>query len=256
MPPARRFLIDLSIMLAIGLLLALMGPFGTFAGSVAFRLVYWVTLMVAGYALYHPAMMAASRVAARLALPEAAMWAAAGVVASVPMTALVWVVGRIGYTTRWPTPEQALALYVNVGLVGAIGTVMLWVARRRREAASVSAEREPEPEPVVAEPVGPALFERLPPGFGPTLHALEMEDHYVRAHGAYGSALILMRMRDAVAETAPLAGAQVHRSWWVARDAVERVRREGRNYRLVLPGGVEAPVARGAVPTLVAEGWI
>lgn len=253
MPPVRRLVLDLSIMLAIGLLLALMGPFGTFGASFAFRLIYWMALMIAGYAIYHPAMMVASRVAVRLALPEAAAWAAAGVIASVPMTVVVWVVGRIGYTTRWPTLEQALALYVNVAVIGAIGTTMLWIVRRRRSAATVAAQPEVAS---AAMPAGPVLFERLPPGFGPVLHALEMEDHYVRAHGAYGSALILMRMRDAVAETAPLTGAQVHRSWWVARDAVERVRREGRNYRLVLPGGVEAPVARGAVSVLAAEGWI
>ncbi|WP_298092697.1 LytTR family DNA-binding domain-containing protein [uncultured Sphingomonas sp.] len=250
MPPVRRLVVDLSIMLAIGLLLALLGPFGTFGASFAFRLVYWMALMIAGYAIYHPAMLVASRVAVRLALPEAAMWAAACAVASVPMTAVVWVVGRIGYTRRWPTLEQALALYVNVAVIGAIGTAMLWIARRRREPAAIVEDAE------VAAPVGPALLDRLPPGFGPVLHALEMEDHYVRAHGAYGSALILMRMRDAVAETAPLVGAQVHRSWWVARGAVEGVRREGRNYRLVLPGGVEAPVARGAVSALAAEGWI
>ena len=82
-----------------------------------------------------------------------------------------------------------------------------------------------------------------------------MEDHYVRAHTAMGSDLILMRMRDAVSELDGLEGEQVHRSWWVARGAVEDVKRGGRNIRLVLSGGLEAPVSRANVAPLKAGGW-
>ncbi|WP_269747113.1 LytTR family DNA-binding domain-containing protein [Elstera litoralis] len=35
---------------------------------------------------------------------------------------------------------------------------------------------------------------------------LEMEDHYLRAHTDQGNALILMRLRDAVAELRSVAG--------------------------------------------------
>ena len=50
-------------------------------------------------------------------------------------------------------------------------------------------------------------------------------------------------------------GAQVHRSWWVARDAVEGVEREGRSVRLVLPRGIAAPVARSRMAELTKAGW-
>ena len=83
-----------------------------------------------------------------------------------------------------------------------------------------------------------------------------MEDHYVRVHTALGSEMVLMRLRDAVAQLAGIDGRQVHRSWWVARLAVEDVRREGRNVRLVLPGGLEAPVSRAQVAELKDAGWI
>ena len=81
-----------------------------------------------------------------------------------------------------------------------------------------------------------------------------MEDHYLRVHGAYGSELILLRMRDAVQEVAPLIGAQVHRSWWVARSAVRETHREGRGVRLVLTGGGEGRVLRAVGPGLGVEG--
>jgi DNA-binding LytR/AlgR family response regulator len=70
-----------------------------------------------------------------------------------------------------------------------------------------------------------------------------------------GSALVLMRLRDAVALLGDLEGMQVHRSWWVARAAVEDVLREGRNVRLRLPRGLEAPVARAKVADLRAARW-
>jgi DNA-binding LytR/AlgR family response regulator len=59
-----------------------------------------------------------------------------------------------------------------------------------------------------------------------------------------------------VAELDGVEGAQVHRSWWVARDAVEDVKREERNVRLVLPGGLEAPVSRARVAELKDAGWL
>ena len=83
-----------------------------------------------------------------------------------------------------------------------------------------------------------------------------MEDHYVRAHTPAGSTLLLLRMRDAVAELDGVDGLRVHRSWWVARNAVAGMRREGRNIRLILTNGVEAPVARGETERLRREGWI
>jgi DNA-binding LytR/AlgR family response regulator len=82
-----------------------------------------------------------------------------------------------------------------------------------------------------------------------------MEDHYVRAHGPMGSALILMRMRDAMAELEGLPGLQVHRSWWVAREAVERVEREDGGLRLRLTNGMVVPVARSQVGAVRAQRW-
>ena len=111
--------------------------------------------------------------------------------------------------------------------------------------------------PPVESPVPTTPFlDRLPPHLGRDLIALEMEDHYVRAHTPAGSTLILMRMRDAVAELTGVDGAQVHRSWWVARGHVTATDRDGRNVRLLLTGGIEAPVARGQLESLQAAGWL
>ncbi len=257
MPRSRRIVIDIAAMIGVGLLLAVLGPFGTFGASFAYRLIYWITLMLAGYLLYKPVMAGALVVAARLHLPEMAGWAGAAILASVPMSVVVWWVGRLGLPMRWPDTDQAVLLYGNVLVIGGLASLLLWYGEKRRAPAPEAAPPEstqPESSAPIATP-RPALLDRLPPGFGPTIVALEMEDHYLRVHGAYGSELILLRMRDAVPEVAPLIGAQVHRSWWVARDAVREAHREGRGLRLVLTGGVEARVSRAMVPVLEAEGW-
>ena len=241
MPRSRRIVIDIALMIGVGLLLAVLGPFGTFDARFAYRLIYWVALMLAGYALYKPIMAGALVAAARLHLPERAGWAAAAILASLPMSVVVWWVGRLGLPLRWPDADQALLLYGNVLVIGGLASLLLWYGQKRRSVTSEPAV--PEPAPPITTP-RPALLDRLPPGFGPDIVALEMEDHYLRVHGAYGSELILLRMRDAVQEVAPLIGAQVHRSWWVARSAVRETHREGRGVRLVLTGGVEARVSR------------
>jgi DNA-binding LytR/AlgR family response regulator len=72
-----------------------------------------------------------------------------------------------------------------------------------------------------AGPQPPKFLERLPLKLrGAEVWAVEAEDHYLRLHTSKGQDLILMRLADAVAELEGIEGAQVHRSWWVARDAI------------------------------------
>jgi len=106
--------------------------------------------------------------------------------------------------------------------------------------------------PAPAAPLAPAL--PLPPGFGPLL-ALKGEDHYVRAIASERAELLLMRLRDAIALLPPADGAQVHRSWWVARAAVTGTARDGRNTFLTLSNGDTVPVSREKLSALRRDGW-
>ena len=103
----------------------------------------------------------------------------------------------------------------------------------------------PEPEAEAIPAAFPsALLSRLPAGIGGDIIALETEDHYLRVHAAGGSALILMRMADAVALLDPRLGAQVHRRWWVAQAAVAGMRTEGQKLFLCLIDNKLVPVGR------------
>lgn len=239
----RSLLIDLTVMAGIGVLLALLGPFGMYEAPFALRLFYWLLMMLIGYALFVPAMRRAGLFAARLEVPEPAAWAALCALVSIPATAVVWCANFLFSGPHWPSLEAAVTLYGNVLIVAGLAClVMYFLGRERRIAPASSAV--------------PELLDRLPAHLGRNLVALEMEDHYVRAHTEHGSALLLMRMSDAVRELGGLEGAQVHRSWWVAKAAVTAVSKDGRNVRLTLANGLKAPVARAQVQCLRDAGWL
>lgn len=126
-------------------------------------------------------------------------------------------------------------------------------------AAPVAAPATPlqaAPAAAPQAPPPPRFLARIPARLGRDLLALEMEDHYLRIHTRLGSDLILMRMRDAVAELDGLDGLQVHRSWWVARRAVERVERDGKTMTLTLANSRTVPVARDRQGEVRAAGWL
>ncbi len=252
----RQILIELAVLAVIGVVLALIGPFGSFEASFGARLAYWVPLALAGYAIYRPIGAVAEWCGTRLALPAAPMWIAATLVATVPMTMLVWAASCAGRCRPPASIDAALAWYGQVLVIGSAVTLLLYLRGRREDAVASDAPPEPVAQPPATAPAPVARFlDRLPPHLGTDLVALEMEDHYVRAHTLAGSDLILMRLRDAIDELDGIEGSQVHRSWWVARSAVRTVRREGRNVRLVLANDVEAPVSRERASELRSAGW-
>jgi hypothetical protein len=83
---------------------------------------------------------------------------------------------------------------------------------------------------------------------------LQMEDHYVRIHRPGGSTIELMPMTAAIARYGRPDGIRIHRSWWVARDAIHSVEQQGRNWRLLLRNGMVVPVARSNVAQVRALG--
>lgn len=283
---ARKIMIDLTIMTAIGVILALIGPFGSFAEPLGYRLVSWVGFSWIGYALFAPMGPVVDRVSNGLDLPRAPIWVVAAAISSLPMTAIVHVMGYLPGPVPIPRADQFFATYPYVFVIGGGVTALFYLLASKPDssmppAAAIppapppashpmastaapplaAAQPQPQPDlrpeaPSTAPLVSNPLFDALPAELGSDVIALEMEDHYVRVHTALGSELVLMRLRDAMAHVADIEGRQTHRSWWVARGAVEDVRREGRNVRLVLARGIEAPVSRAQVSELRDAGWI
>ncbi|MFL7900635.1 LytTR family DNA-binding domain-containing protein [Azospirillum argentinense] len=263
--PYRRRLLGrrLPVLLAAALVLTLLGPFGTFADlTLAQRLAYWCGLIGLGGLAFELLTLAAGH---RLR-ERAGAWRAmlAGVVLAVAalMTLTVALLERTLRGMDFLRPLGLAELFVYVVLVTLlVSAIPVWLELRDR---GLLAGPTPPPSPPVldnapappAERPEPAFLARLPARLGRDLLALEMEDHYVRAHTAEGSDLILMRLRDAIAELAGLQGMQVHRSHWVAAAAVAGVERKpDGKLVLVLRNGRRVPVSRSYAAAVREAGW-
>lgn len=228
--------------LGVGLLLGFAGPFGSYpAFSTATRYAFWLGLTAAGVV----AALAADAVLPMAKVRRgASRIAAVALVSALPMTFVVaWTLAFL-QPGRVFTPQQLPALFACVAAVQLLVAYTATAAPLPGQTTSGTA-RDPDPPGETLPAVFPAaLLDRLPPGSGSEIIALETEDHYLRVHWAGGSTLILMRMADAIALLDPRLGARVHRRWWVAQDAVASVRTEGQKFSLCLVDNTLVPVGR------------
>lgn len=118
-------------------------------------------------------------------------------------------------------------------------------------AISLLADKFKKTDPTKAPvPAGILFLNRLPAELGRDLICLSMEDHYLRVYTKLGHTLILMRMADAIAELSDYNGFQVHRSWWIAVNAVTKTSKTGRKYTIHLSNGKNVPVSQTYVEKL------
>lgn len=227
----------------VGFVLAFAGPFGSYAASLGTRLAYWVPLLLAGAVCATVIERAASTRPAVGSYP-ALRWAFFTACITAPMWLCSWGFAHVLFGPRlggvwsflWPT-----AL-----ISGAMTALMM-------------ALNAPGPQTLAAEggPAHAPLRARLPAGLRTAeIFAASAEDHYLRIHTSGGSTLILMRLSDAIGELRGIEGAQVHRSWWIARAAIVSSKRSGRNVSLVLKGDLLVPVSRPNVRALQESGWL
>lgn len=229
-----------------GLEFGFIGPFGSYASPVFTRLAYWTALFWAGSLILWPCVVAGLLLGPRRGFPPLFSGAAVMLVACVPLAAL----GAAATALFWPMRAAGMRAFewywltVVVALPAMGGLVWLELGRKN---LIPSLFRFGRPRKTVT-----ALPDHL------LAHALclQMEDHHVRVHLHGRSSLHFGVMRDVVAGLDPGRGLQVHRSWWVARDAVRRWHRDGRAFTLELVNGLEVPVARNRVAILRAEGWL
>jgi LytTr DNA-binding domain len=246
----RRIAVELLVVAGVGLALAALGPFGSYAVPFGPRAVYWMGSMLAGYAIVRPMVDVSRWLSEQTGIGHFPAQLLALTVAAVPLSFLIHLTwARFEANGRASFGE----LYLQVW---GIGLAMTLLMNRLFPFEGEAPPPPPEPaDPTAPDRVRPRFLDRLPATVGSPLLCLSMEDHYVRAHGPTGSALLLMRMRDAVAELDGLPGLQVHRSWWVAREAVERVEREDGRIRLRLVNGAIVPVARSQLGAVKAQRW-
>ncbi len=246
-------------------IMAILGALGT--DDIPFwpRLIYWLILMLSG-ALIGFGVSTGVRVWGRLGAHPVLEGALIAFAIALPLTLIVSAASGIFFGNAIPSALGLLVMFGLVFMISGMITALNYVVNQRA-ATQVSGSvattptdeimRTPEPQASAAHArPPPRLLDRLPPPHraGPVL-ALEAEDHYLRVHTPAGSTLILMRLSDAIAELDGANGAQTHRSWWIARTAIDRIERGDGRATLYLPGTVAVPVSRTYYRNLRDAGW-
>lgn len=248
--------------LAAGILTGLgagfIGPYGTYefmnSGP---RYFYWISIITLGWTQMLFISYGMRAVLMRPGLPGSAVMLAAAAVGSVPILFEVrWMAAfllgdEVRHAPIWLT-------YIQVYFITVICSLLQWVVIERWSLAT-GLPLETGTAPQGPQKPAHAKFlriSRMPDGLNGSILCLEMEDHYVRVHTEEGSGLVLHRLIDAVRELSEDDGMQVHRSWWVASKAVERVETENRQRFLILSNGLRVPVSRNHLPAVRKAGWI
>lgn len=227
---------------AVALILALVGPYGTSDRLRPLpRFGYWALIVPATYGTgslvvtWLRAVLPPWPFALRMGLAGVTTGAAvAGVVLLVNAVALGFV----------PAPDALPGFVANVAGVAMVVTLAIAYITSRQSGA-----RTPQPAP-------PAILQRVPLEKRGALLALSVEDHYVRVHTSKGTEMVLLRLSDAMREVGDLPGAQVHRSHWVAFNAVRAARRDGDRAILTLTTGTDIPVSRANMPKVKEAGLL
>lgn len=245
-PAWRRAGADAALLLALGLFMGAVGPYGGSALPARERYAYWVANILGGgligVAIDETLGRHVRGFAGRVAVTSLAM--------TPPVGLYVQGVARLMFgpqpLPRWPT--FLWQVLVISALVMAVRALVWRAPRRVVETRTVIAPPLPQAEAAFRAHLSAKRR-------AARLIAIEAHDHYLRVHTDAGVELVTLRFADALAELAGAHGFQVHRSWWVAADAIEAVRWKRGSGEARLAGGLAAPISRTHAPALKAAGW-
>jgi hypothetical protein len=241
-------------------LLSFLSPFGTYRFEPIERIGYWTVQMTA-WVLFSLATIATVERLPRLRDASPTMRKiAATVMAALPQLGVTGTSNHVLHGWQ-PLPVEVIELFFSISLIGG---AYVFLAERVLAALRLAPERPSQgavpgpyndngPAMPLAVPSDPALLDRLPAHLRSDILCLQVEDHYVRVHGAQGSAMVLIRFSDAMRGLDHVAGSQVHRSWWVADEAVRALRRSGRTAQLILSNDMTVPVSQPYVADALAR---
>ena len=233
---------------ALALVLGLSGPFGTeSAMRLAPRIGYWGLIAVVTYLSGNLVVALLTQwfeqTKPPLAIGFPVITLSIAVVVLIEVIAINWLV--LGNAPK--STGEILSLGVNVLGVGiVVAGIILYFSRSA-----------PRPEIQAAElPQAPRILQRMDLSKRGRLISLSVQDHYTEVATSKGTALVLLRLSDAIAEAEPTAGLQVHRSHWVATGEVKAARRDGAKAVLTMSDGRDIPVSRTYVQAVKDAGLL
>lgn len=245
---------SLGAMAGLVILLTLGGPFRTATSLNDWqRLLYWGVSVPLSYGT---ARALVPIIGAMLGTRIANRWVRMTVLAlalSVPVGFVVLAIETIAF--GWPDAALAIRVFVNSTAITLVATLLLaWFSQHFRAVSEIEASSAQTS--VLAVGHGASIMEKVPLAKRGRLIALTVNDHYVDVVTDKGTSLVLIRLGDAMRLTGGVEGVQIHRSHWVARDAVTRSFREGDRLMVELSDGRVLPVSRSFAPAAREAGLI
>ncbi|WP_377295614.1 LytTR family DNA-binding domain-containing protein [Rhizobium sp. SGZ-381] len=212
------------------IILSLSGPFGTYeALSPVGRLLYWAAMVLLTFGLANFAGTLTGITLSRRGIRRRSALVPIGLAAGLAAGLGVTLIEGVVFGLR-PDPLRTLTTMFGYALVIGMTITVISFVFRRADATRQEKEREmtvaqPDRPAAPAAAPTPALVRRLPLDKRGRIVSLTVRDHYVEVTTLKGKALLLMRLSDAIEEAGAVNGVQLHRSHWVAVDAIRAIHR-------------------------------
>lgn len=243
--------------IGIGVVMAIIAPLQTDEIGLIQRLAYWQILMLSGATLG----LGVTELVERWGQLRNWPWLEVplvGTLIALPLTLIVMGTGALFFGTQ---ASDVFRFGYNFGVTALISIAITALGHAINGNKDTAPQIPSSVAQVMQTQLRPEPFrftERLPlPLRSLPVIALHAEDHYLRVHLQGGqSTLILMRLSDAIAELPTNIGAQTHRSWWVAKNAVRSVVKSDGRATLKLDHAIDAPVSRSYYKLLGDAGWL
>lgn len=206
-------------------LLTIAGPFGTYDSlPVLARALYWGLIVSLAIVI-----VTAVKMAVAIVLPRLSYWQNGALVSVIFTMLFSPFVVVLGHTMAGRDQLDFMPIWMTFLIV--FGVAMAIVQIRYLLLSEETA-------------VSTRLFERFSDKSVKRVYRVTVRDHYVDVFTDRGTETLLMRFSDAISELDGIRGNQVHRSHWVACDAMLRIDRSNGKHFLVLKDGSKVPVSR------------
>ncbi|MCF6344092.1 MAG: LytTR family transcriptional regulator [Devosiaceae bacterium] len=236
----REMLISVSAVL----IFAFIGPFGTFHDlSFFMRLVFWAVAVLGCGAIFWSIVYFFDHFKIFKNSSKYFRYSFIVFLTTIPATVLIYYNNVFFREIAFPL-EKLPWLWSTVFIIG-ITITSLHLFSNFGKSLSKRKEHKKEVAKIVIETDKDILrfMDRLPKKLGRKLISLSSHDHHVDVRTDKGVEMIYMKFSDALKELKNYPGLRIHRSHWVAFDAVDKVKQSGRKWVVKLKDGSELPIS-------------
>lgn len=230
------------VMAVIVLILGISGPFQTFQYfSFGPRLAYWAVMGVVTFGVGSFFGAWSSTAAGNYGFNKVAKFVFTGFSSGLAVAICVIVLNILAMGSHYFTDLKNMLTIAGYSIGISIAIVGLFSFFGENETQQNGAQSA-------------RILSRLPVEKRGKLISMSVQDHYVEVVTSRGKHLTLVRLSDAINETEGAEGMQIHRSHWVAFDAIKSVTRQNGKAILLTTGGAELPVSRTYIKSLKESG--